>query len=300
MTGVVVVGMHRSGTTAVTRAINRMGVPTAVEHDLAPGWVGNPEGHWESLTLMHNDDLLLREVDASWFCPPPVREGLWSSPRIERIAPTARAEFDAAHPTPQWVAKDPRICITLPFWRSTLARPLVTVLVLRHPVEIAASHASRDGFPLAFGFALWERYMQHALRALAGLPTLLVRYDELLADPDTWSGTAAAFLAAHGVDVATADAGSVVDPSMRHERADSEVQAAMSQQQRELAAMLDGLVSSPSFESPALPPETPSTGPMFERLRRRRGVARRWRWRRYLNRDRNAVVVRPRDLPHPS
>ena len=123
MTGVFVVGMHRSGTTAVTRTINLMGVPTCVESDLAPGWIGNPEGHWESLTLMRTDDALLREVGAAWWCPPPVVDGLWTSSRIERMRPVARAEFDAVHPTAEWVAKDPRVCVTLPFWRQALDRP---------------------------------------------------------------------------------------------------------------------------------------------------------------------------------
>ena len=78
---------------------------------------------------------------------------------------------------------------------------------------------------------------------------------------------------------------------MKHEEGGVEARSALSAAQRELAGTLDRLASTPSFEVPALPAETASTAPMFERLRRRRGVARRWRWRRYLNRDRNAVVV---------
>lgn len=289
--GVVVVGMHRSGTTAVTRTINLMGVPTCVEGDLAPGWTGNPAGHWESLTLMLTDDALLREVGAAWWCPPRVDEELWTSPPIERMRPGARADFDAVHPTQQWVAKDPRICITLPFWRRTLDSPLVAVLMLRDPLEIAASHASRDGFPLKFGLALWERYLHHALRAVAGLPVLVTRYDELLDDPSAWTKRARVFLAAHGVDVAAADASGVVDPSLRHEARGELNDAVMTGPQRALASTIDRLVPSDSFELPDLPDETPATDATFERLRRQRGVGKRWRWRRYLNRDRNAVVV---------
>lgn len=289
MTGVFVVGMHRSGTTVVTRAINAMGIPTCVESDLAPGWVGNPEGHWESLTLMRIDDALLRGADAAWFCPPPLGDVRWSFP-------TARTEFDSVHPTPQWVAKDPRLCVTLPFWRSALARPLVAVLMLRDPLEIAASHASRDGFPLRFGLALWERHMQHALRALAGLPVLVVRYDELLADPGGWSATAAAFLSAHGVDASAVGAAGVVDPSMKHERRAEQGGTELTDEQHALAATLAGLASTSRFDVPALPAETGATSVILERLRRRRGVARRWRWRRYLNRDRNAVTVGDRDV----
>ena len=291
MTGVLVVGMHRSGTTAFTRAISLMGVPTCIESDLAPGWVGNPAGHWESLTLMRTDDALLREAGAAWWCPPPVDDGLWTSPRIQRMRDGARADFDAVHPTPQWVAKDPRLSVTLPFWREALDRPLAAVLVTRDPLEIAASHASRDGFPLAFGLALWERYLQHALRALAGLPVLVARYDALLNDPASWMADAAAFLNAHGVTAAAADASGVVDASLKHEARGQQDESVMSDAQRDLAAVVEGLSSSSTFEQPPLPEETPTTGTMFERLRRRRGIGRRWRWRRYLNRDRNALVV---------
>lgn len=291
MTGVFVVGMHRSGTTAVTRTVNLMGLPTCVEQDLAPGWVGNPAGHWESLTLMRIDDALLREAGAAWWCPPPVEDGLWSS----TPADLARAEFDAVHPTSQWVAKDPRICVTLPFWRRALDRPLAAVLVLRSPLEIAASHATRDGLPARFGLALWERYMHHALRGLVGMPVHVTRYDDLLDDPLRWTAEAGAFLRAQGVDAAAADPRGVVDPSLKHES--SGVGEIMSSSQRELAALLDALASSSSFQLPQLPAETAANGPMFERLRRRRGVARGWRWRRYLNLDRNAVVVRERDVP---
>jgi len=297
--GVVVVGMHRSGTTAVTRTINLMGVPTCREDDLASGWVGNPAGHWESLTLMRIDDRLLRELGAAWWCPPPLRDDLWSSRRMDGMRGAARLELEAAHPTPQWVAKDPRICITLPFWRRTLDRPLVAVLVLRHPLEVAASHASRDSFPLPFGLALWERYMHHALRGIAGLPVLVARYDELLADPLAWMEQAAAFLGANGVTATPGDPAGIVDPSLRHEQHERGPEAAMSVEQRALAVVLEGLEASPSLELPALPLETGANDAMFERLRRHRGVARRWRWRRYLNRDRNAVLVRERDLLAP-
>lgn len=293
-TGVVVVGMHRSGTTAVTRTIGLMGVPIAAADDLAPGWIGNEAGHWESLTVMRIDDALLRELDAAWWCPPPVEPGQWASPRVDALRPAAHDAFYVAHTTEQWVVKDPRLCITFPFWRRTLDEPLVVVLVTRHPLEVAASHATRDALPLRFGLALWERYMQHALRAVEGLPVLVARYDELLDHPGPWTEQAGSFLRAHGVDVSSADT-SAVDPSLRHESHDGQ-DSAMSPEQRELAAFVDALASTASFDASGLPRETPATAPMFEGLRRRRGVARRWRWRRYLNRDRNAVVVRERDL----
>jgi hypothetical protein len=65
------------------------------------------------------------------------------------------------------------------------ARP-VAVVVLRRPAEIAFSLRRRDAIPLRAGLALWERHMRHLLTGVAGLPTLVTRYDDLLSDPAAW------------------------------------------------------------------------------------------------------------------
>lgn len=48
---VLVLGMHRSGTSALTRCINLLGVPLGVADDLMPTGEANPRGYWESASL---------------------------------------------------------------------------------------------------------------------------------------------------------------------------------------------------------------------------------------------------------
>jgi len=60
----------------------------------------------------------------------------------------ARALVADLLPSTPWAWKDPRLCLTLPFWLEVLdARPAM-VVCLRNPLEIAASLAERNGFAL--------------------------------------------------------------------------------------------------------------------------------------------------------
>jgi hypothetical protein len=54
--GTFVLGMHRSGTSVVTRVLNLLGLSTCSDADLFPVRVGNAAGHWESLTVMVLND----------------------------------------------------------------------------------------------------------------------------------------------------------------------------------------------------------------------------------------------------
>ena len=161
-TGVVVVGMHRSGTSATTRVLNLLGLPTAERSDLWLELPGNPTGYWESSSLTRFNERLLNRFGATWWAPPDVGT---AARLADADAPRAEGEhlFHRLHPSTSWVWKDPRVCVTLPFWRAVLRVPLVGVLSVRHPLEIAASLWERDGIGTGWALTLWERYTRHAL-----------------------------------------------------------------------------------------------------------------------------------------
>lgn len=197
--GVLVVGMHRSGTSMVTRAVNLLGLPTCLKSDLVPASPSNERGHWESSSLAAFNNCILRQLGRSSVCPPAL--GVWAEgPEIAGLSTaSARRLLEEAHPTPQWVWKDPRTCVTLPFWRAALHDiPLVLVMAVRHPLEVAESLHRRDGLPHHTAMCLWERYVRHAFNAAAGLPVLVTHYDRMLSDPDAWVRQAADLLCVHG------------------------------------------------------------------------------------------------------
>jgi hypothetical protein len=259
--GAFVLGTHRSGTSACAALIALLGVPTCCPGDLYAPLDGNERGHWESATLQAANDRLLAQLGRSWWCPPTGREELIESPRA---IPELERAFRSSHPTSQWVWKDPRLCLTLPFWRAALSEPVVAVLVFRHPLEVAASLEARNGFGREVSLALWERYNRLALRHVAGLPVLVTEFGAVTADPVGWCAEARAFLADHGLDVSGLDperAGTFVERRLQHHRhsgAAPNDAPDLSAAQRALYNLLrESVGQTASFEPPALEAEDP-------------------------------------------
>lgn len=241
----LVLGMHRSGTSALTRVLGLMGCHLGAEHELTPGDAENPKGYFERRDAWALDEWLLERLGGSWH----------DVTRLdgEAVPAELQAEFVARlqpilarlEPHRPWAVKDPRMCLLLPSWRAGLSAP-VGVLLHRDPLEVALSLKKRDGFPLAAGLGLWERHTRDALRFTSGMPRALVRYADLLADPPA---TAARLLrdlerqgAAAGLHLP--DEGALrdfLDPALRRQRAEAgEVAALLAPEQRALLERLQG------------------------------------------------------------
>lgn len=89
---VIVLGMHRSGTSALTGALSRMGLFVGeADHLTGSSWE-NPEGFFERLDARRICDALLHGSDADWwkvsgFDPLPIRQAAmcwsWTIPEPE-------------------------------------------------------------------------------------------------------------------------------------------------------------------------------------------------------------------------
>jgi spore maturation protein CgeB/GT2 family glycosyltransferase len=179
---ILVFGMHRSGTSIVARLLNMMGAYFAPEGVEMPAHSTNPKGFWERKDVNELCIGLLRSADCEWY--------RISSFSIDKIPSEALEEFrekarqiilrlDAHRP---WFLKEPRLCVMAPLWLELLEAP-VCLFVHRAPLEVARSIEMRDGFPLLFGLALWERYMTAALNDTRGRVRLEVGHADLMADP---------------------------------------------------------------------------------------------------------------------
>jgi hypothetical protein len=190
----LVVGMHRSGTSAVTGAIGALGLAPPVDDDRW-GWHETNPDHWESVSLNKFDGRLLGRLGGSWDAPPEPPDlgaDAGADPADDPVA-AARNAFPGNGPV---VWKDPRICLLLPYWRARLPPPLAAVLVWRSPLAVARSLQRRDAMPLPTGVALWERHNRSALENLVGVDTYVCSYEAVIEDPPTvlkemagWLGT---------------------------------------------------------------------------------------------------------------
>jgi hypothetical protein len=189
MKPIVILGMHRSGTSATTRALGLLGASMGPLEDMGKFWENQP--------MRRVNEALLEAFGGGWECPPPMPDGWVESPEARAVLPLARDTLEAEYGGAKvMVWKDPRTCITLPFWRQLFDEEPVVVFIHRHPVEVAGSLLTRNGLSRGHAFAVWERFNADALASSVGSPTVTLRYVPLVEDPITSMNELVASLAA--------------------------------------------------------------------------------------------------------
>ena len=177
-----VLGMHRSGTSAITGALRHCGVWVGEEAELTDANVENPLGFWERRDMRNLCDQMLQSAGADWwkianFDPKAIPRATLAEQRrnFEKIV-SELDEYQA------WVIKEPRLCLLLPVLRHYVNN-LVCIHIYRNPLEVARSLQTRNGFSISAGLALWEVYNLHALKASEGLPRISLSYQSLMLHP---------------------------------------------------------------------------------------------------------------------
>ena len=183
---ILVLGMHRSGTSAVAGALQYCGVELGSDL-MAPG-VDNPKGFWEHAGVVAIHDRLLAALDRAWNDPRALPDG-WKkadaaiAAAIE-LEDLLRTEFGAAQ---LWAVKDPRLCRLLPLWWPVLQRMRVqpaAVFVMRQPREVAASLLKRNDWPLGLSRLLWIQHLLDAESATGDVARTVLPYSSLLEDAE--------------------------------------------------------------------------------------------------------------------
>jgi hypothetical protein len=216
---IYVIGMHRSGTSAVTGLLGALGVGMPRPEDLVPASDDNEEGHWESRSVVQINGQVFRHLGGTLFAPPLAPPGWQHDTSLDDVRHVATARFAASFGPRPMAVKDPRCCITLPFWQTVIEPPAVAVFVFRHPVEVARSLQARNQLPVLHGLALWERYVRSAADNLNGLPTFAADYGRVLEDPALWSGELVRFLHEVGLSIDPEherEAAGRLRPDLRH------------------------------------------------------------------------------------
>lgn len=178
----IVLGMHRSGTSMLMRLLNLMGAYFGPEGVSTGANAENPRGFWERRDIRSLNDALLWSKGRDWNrisgldlarIPAATLSGFRK--KAERLV----LEMDAHRP---WAIKEPRLCLLLPIWRELFQVP-VLIHIHRHPAEVASSLEKRNGVPRDAGLALWEGYVVAAHRNGEGLPSVRISHRRLIDDP---------------------------------------------------------------------------------------------------------------------
>ncbi|WP_353570173.1 sulfotransferase [Candidatus Albibeggiatoa sp. nov. BB20] len=179
---IIILGMHRSGTSVVAGLLNLMGAYFAPDEVALPADMTNPKGYWERKDVIIANKTLMESANSSWH-----QISQWD---INQATDAQKINFNQQlepilenlNQHQHWMLKDPRLCLTLPLWQPHFDNP-VYVVVYRSPIQIAQSLHKRNQFSLHTGLALWEKHTLDGLKAIQDKPKALVSFHDLVQNP---------------------------------------------------------------------------------------------------------------------
>lgn len=176
-------GMHRSGTSAITKGLELLGVELG--NNLMPAAKGNNErGFFEDLDIHNfNQRLISEALDNDWDRLEPLQ--------LERLGAEHRAAAQRLlqEKLPErrpFAFKDPRVSLLQPLWETvfdSLAIDHRYLICVRNPLSVAGSLFKRDRLHPLKAQLLWCHYMLAALRHTQGKRRVFVDFDRLFEAP---------------------------------------------------------------------------------------------------------------------
>jgi glycosyltransferase involved in cell wall biosynthesis len=181
---VLVLGMHRSGTSSVAGTLVKLGVTPP--KSLMAANSDNPRGHWESLALVALNDEILKSAGSAWDDWRTFNASWYTSPIAEEFHQKAADELNKEFGNAKLIViKDPRMCRMVPFWSKVFNGSRYTmrfIIPVRSPLEVSRSLWIRDKFPINKGLLMWLRHVLDAEMATFELPRSVIDWGTFIVD----------------------------------------------------------------------------------------------------------------------
>lgn len=211
--GLIVTGMHRSGTSCVAGMLEKAGFEFG--DSLIPAKAGvNEKGFFEDRNILEINQQLLVSLQREWWSFDPIDPEDWLSDSVAEIRATAIAfmskRFNAAE---SWVFKDPRFCLLMPFWLDVfraLGVELKFLISVRHPDAVAQSLNVRDDFDASLGHLLWVQHYLAVEKFTRGMNRFFIDYDKLVCLDNTELDRLKAFVLSSDLNL------DFVEPELQH------------------------------------------------------------------------------------
>ncbi len=190
---VVLLGMHRSGTSMLARLLHALGLRFG-DRVLTESRPDNELGYWEQSDIVDLQETMLDRLDRTWYGPTgtlPLPDGWRARPGMGALVDRLREVLvrEVAASGGLWGFKDPRTARFLPLWRELFAEAGVEpvyILAVRHPDGVRASLLARNaaqGMTPERADLLWLVHNRDILSAVGDRLAAVVDYDSWFADP---------------------------------------------------------------------------------------------------------------------
>lgn len=188
----VVIGMHRSGTSATTGALQCLGIQLGKK--LYAGHQNiNAKGYFEHSDIADTNEEALLAMASGWDDILIKPDNWWQSevlhPYTRKIREYIRKDFAQSQ---LWAIKDPRVCRLLPWWLDILKAENVVphfLFVVRSPNAVFRSLEQRDGISKEKAYLLWTLHYLEAEHWSRGHPRTFIDFDQFLETPlDAFKG----------------------------------------------------------------------------------------------------------------
>ncbi len=184
---IIVIGKHRSGTSAVTLALRELGLYLGPEQDIFKPDSFNEDGNLENIRISQMNQQLSAEFEADGTSTGSVPSNWKERPGFDLLIEAASKflpkDFEGHS---LWGWKDPRTTLLLPVYKEIFkrmgSRPHF-VMPVRNPLEVAKSMARRDNVSQNVAVGLWIHYVLTALHDLEPGALTLLLYETFLLDP---------------------------------------------------------------------------------------------------------------------
>jgi glycosyltransferase involved in cell wall biosynthesis len=215
VSAVCITGMHRSGTSMVARILGACGLDLGPAEELMGPRPDNPDGFFENVRFVLLSDGVLAAFGGLFDNPPELPEDWVQQARLDGLRLMARELATSWSGRGPWGWKDPRCCMTLPFWQA-LIPDLRVVVCLRDPRAVLQSLERRGyGSPLPME-RLWVRYHDALLAAVGTASRVVTHYDAYFNDPQAEIRRVLTTLGMTATPTAIANAAKLVSGTMRH------------------------------------------------------------------------------------
>ncbi len=214
---VVVLGMHRSGTSVLSGLISLQGFYLGA--DEMPVREDNPMGFFENMKIYHLNQSILDDYNASWDNYNFIFDNISPSNLYQyevKARKIIKEEFGLVN---KIFIKDPRMCLLFPLWDKVLKElgfDIKIVLAYRSPMEVASSLKSRNDIATEKSILMWSHYFFQAEKNSRDYRRMIVHYANDFQNIDEFFILLAEFLNISPTESMKKGARKLYSPKLKH------------------------------------------------------------------------------------